>query len=159
MSVPKTLSGARGILSILNPQTGQMQTVGIFSSVSYRVGYVIEDVNILGRYSPAELVYTSAAPVGGTLTGWRSVSNGPFSSEIGLPALNDLLNAAYSQLSILDRQTNKTVAVFEKLLLGGFSGGLEIKVLSEITMTFTALSMSDESVPDNQEVGAATLPY
>src|SRR4051812_16727508 len=102
-TAPKVMSGARAKMSIYDPATGLSHVVGLFNNVSYNMTYETQPAYILGRYSAAEVDYTSMDLIAITCSGFRVIEHGPF-VEAGLPKLQDLLLSEYITLDIFDRQ-------------------------------------------------------
>src|SRR6185436_6968277 len=136
----KTMSGARAKVAIVDPTTGQAKVVGIWNNFSYNVNHDVQPAFILGRFSAAELVTTGVEPVSITAGGWRVVDHGPY-AEGRLTNVKDLLTQEYLVLSVIDRQTGKTIAKIHGCLPTGFSSGLSSRQLQESTNTYMGLLM------------------
>lgn len=150
MAAPRVMHGARAQVIIGN------KIIGMFNSISYSVGYDAPDVFILGRFSAAAIEYTAAEPVSGSLSGWRVVGAGAHAGA-GLPRVQDLMNADYITLAVLDRQTNKRIAVIKSARLLGASSGQSARQLSELSIPFKGILMDDESGENNEGAGAGDL--
>lgn len=148
---PKVMNGARAKLGIVTP-TGT-RYIGIFNSVSYGLAFAAEPAYILGRYSAAEIDYTAQEVVQINCSGWRVVDHGPH-AEAGVPNLADLLTHEYITLQILDRQTNKIVATFRDVRPTGYQTTINARQLEEVSVTFVAILVDDEST-ENAEAGTA----
>jgi hypothetical protein len=148
----KTMHGSRAQLYI----NGQI--VGVFNNVSYGVNYDANPIFVLGRFSAAEIALTGMEPIGVTATGFRVVDNGPY-VVASVPRLQDLLNHEDISLSIWDRQTNKMIMTVVGVRPTGYSSSIAAKAVSDLTVNFMGLSMSDENDPNGQDEspGATTF--
>jgi hypothetical protein len=153
MATGKIMHGARAQV-ILNGVT-----VGIFTNVSYGMEYDIQPALILGRFSPVELAYTAAEPIGISATGWRIVDQGPFTTSGGtMPKLQDLLTAEDLTFAIYDRQTDKLIMKVVGVRHRGFQSAVAIRALEDMTLNFVGLRLSDESADNMEAPGASDLP-
>lgn len=153
MAQGKIFHGARAQV-ILNGRT-----VGAFTNVSYGMALDVQPAFILGRFSPAELAYTGAEPIGITAAGWRVIDHGPFTPDGGsMPRLQDLLNANDMTFALYDRQTDKLIMKVVGVRHAGFNTAVAPKTLEEMTFNFVGLRMSDESADNMEAVGASDLP-
>ncbi len=153
MSRAKTMSGARAQLAVGGT------IVGIVNNVSYTLNIDVQAVNILGRFSPAELVATGQEPIQVTCTGFRVVDDGPYAT-MSVPQLQNLLNVETVTLSLFDRQSgpNKPIMVVTDCLSTGYNSGVAAKSLQEMTVNYLGLTLSDESGTQEETPGASTLP-
>lgn len=154
---PKVMSGARAKVSIYDPMTGQAKVVGIWNNFSYSVNYDVQPAFVLGRYSAAALETTGVEPVSITAGGWRVVDHGPF-VEGRLTNVKDLLTQEYLTLSVIDRQTRRTIATIHGCLPTGTSTTLSARQLQESTNTYMGLLMDDESTVNTEASSATQLP-
>ncbi len=157
MAAPKVVHGARTKVGIYNPKTGQSRVVGIWNSFSYQVTYDVQPSFILGRYSAAELTTTGVEPVSITAQGWRVVDHDAF-VEAGLTNLKDLLFQEYLVLTVVDRQTGKTIATIRGCLPTGNSETASAKQLQNQTSTFMGLLMDSETTAQTEAADASDLP-
>lgn len=148
---PKTFHGGRAQVVV------DGKIVGLFSSVSWGGAYDVQPVFLLGRMSAAESVYTGSDVVQVTCSGFTVVDHGPF-VDGAMPALQDLLTAGYIELGILDRETNKRIGRIHDCRAANFSRGANARSLSEMTITYIGLRVSDESVLNAEAPGASDLP-
>lgn len=158
----KTMTGARAKLYVIDPNTGRNEVVGIFNNVSYGLTYDAQPIYILGRHSPAEIVYTAQEPVRVTATGWRVVRSGAHKAA-GVPNLKDLLKHEYLTLVVQDRQTeadgkNPNVATIRSVRPISYDTTIANRNPSEITCTFMGLLVDDESTENSEAPGATDLP-
>lgn len=148
MAQSKILHGARAVLYLGN------QPQGIFNSCSYSMGYDVAPAWILGRFSPAELVYTGAEVVNLNLSGYRVLDNGSF--ETGrIPLLSELLTAEGYTVMLMDRATDKIIMKVVDAKPTGFSGSVSSRSLQEQSMTMQGL-IFQEGERVNAESGKAT---
>jgi hypothetical protein len=138
----------------MDPNTGIAQTIGIFDNCSYGLTYTVQPAFILGRFSAAELGYTSQEPVHITCSGWRVIGHGPF-ADGHLPQLQDLLTADYISMQVVDRQTGNPVATFESVRPTGFSTSIQARQLESMTLNFMGITIDDETADNSEAVTAA----
>jgi hypothetical protein len=135
------------------------KVVGVFTNVSYGLAYDVQPAFVLGRFSPAELTYTAAEPIGITASGWRVIDHGPFTEDGGnMPKLQDLLTAEDMTFALYDRQTDKVVMTVTGVRHAGFNTSVAPKSLEELSYNFVGLRLSDESGNNTEAVGASNLP-
>ena len=135
--------------------------MGIFTNVSYAMSYDTADLYILGRYSAGAIEYTGAEVVTITCTGWRAITRGPY-VVAGVPRLQDLLQSDYLSLALIDRQLESTgadgrIATFSNVRATGFSTGVASRAAADVTVTFKAILLSDESVTNVESPQSTTL--
>jgi hypothetical protein len=80
-----------------------------------------------------------------------------------MPKLEDLLTSQYISLTLVDRQQealgkDARIAKFEQVRMTGYSTTISARQTVEITCTFMAILVSDESANNNEHPSAATLP-
>lgn len=158
----KTMTGARARLSVYDPATGKSRVMGIFQSVSYGMTFQTEAVWLLGRFSAAEIDYTSQDLVSITCSGYRVIDHGPH-AEAAIPRLQDLLSHEYLELAISDRQReiggkDGRIAKFRQVRPVGYSTQISARQLEEITVNFVAILVDDESTTNNEHPSAVILP-
>lgn len=161
MPASDILTGPRAKLGIYNPSTGQTSIVGIFTNVSWGLAYDTQDLYILGRYSAGAIEYTSQEVITLSCTGWRAIKRGPH-VVAGVPALQDLLTAEYMELALIDRQLEASgqdgrIAKFKNVRPVGFQTGVNARSAADVTVTFKAILVSDESVDNFENPGSTTL--
>jgi len=150
-SSSKIMHGARAQVSINN------KPVGIFTNVSYGSTYDVQPAFILGRFSPAELTYTAAEPIGITASGWRVIDQGPYDSS-AMPLLQDLLTAEDMTFTIYDRQTKRNIMIVTGVKHTGFNTSVAQRSLEEMSLNFVGLRLSDENNENNEAQDASELP-
>jgi hypothetical protein len=155
--VAKTMTGARAQVIVDNPNTGKSSTIGIYSRISYGVAFGVQSVDILGRFSPDELVYTHYEPVNITASGYKVVDHGAH-ADAGFPKLSDLLNFQDLTLAVFDRQTKKRVGTIRNVKPATYDIDYTAKDLSQYTMRYVGILVDDESVENAESVGASSLP-
>lgn len=156
MAAPKTMTGARAQLAVIDPNTNEAKILGIFNSVNYGLTYDVEPIYIMGRYSAAETVYTAQSPVGVSATGWRVIGNGPHKAA-KVPALSDLMAHEYMELAIYDRQTGQFIAKIHSVRPTGYSTSMAARSPEEVTVNFVGLLVDDEDTTNTENVGASTI--
>jgi hypothetical protein len=133
------------------------KTVGIFTNVSYGMTLDVQPAFVLGRFSPVELAYTAAEPIGISASGWRVVDHGPF-QDTAMPRLQDLLVAEDMTFSIYDRQTDKNIMTVVGVKHSGFNTSVAPRALEEMSLNFVGLKLSDEYAENEEAKGASDLP-
>lgn len=147
----KTVTGGRAKVFVNN------KLVGIFESCNYNRVYGTEAIHILGRYTPAEIVYTSVEAVTITCSGFRVVGQGVHVLP-AVPHIQDILNFQPFVLTVTDRQTNKNLATIQGVLPNGDNGNFNAKASSRVTVNYQGLIMSDEDGDQSESQGASDLP-
>jgi hypothetical protein len=150
-SSSKIMHGARAQVSI------DGKVVGIFTNVSYGSTYDVQPAYILGRFSPAEITYTAAEPIGISASGWRVIDQGPYDSS-KMPLLQDLLVAEDMTFAIFDRQSGKNIMVVTGVKHTGFNTSVAPRALEEMSLNFVGLLLSDENNKNNEAQDASSLP-
>lgn len=150
MAAARTMTGARAQLIVADPTTGQGKVVGIFNNVNWGMSLDAQPIYVLGRYSPAETVYTAAEAISISATGFRVIDAGAHVSA-KMPKVQDLMNHEYMELAIFDRQSNKMVAKIHSVRPVRYGTSLAARGVQEITVDFIGLLVDDESTPDNAE--------
>jgi hypothetical protein len=151
MAAPKTMHGARALVSVNG------KVVGIFNSLSYDYTLDLQPINILGRFSPAELVHTGAEPVTVRASGWRVVGQGPH-VVASVPQIQELLTTGYIEFTVLDRTTNQRVAKIHSVKSTGYATSFTAKTAQEVTFNYVGLMVDDESTQMSEAPGASDLP-
>jgi hypothetical protein len=154
MAKAKVFHGARAILYV-----GTIAR-GIFNNASWSYGLEDQEVPILGAFAPVEIAYVGASTVTVRCTGWRIIGHGPHQDGM-VPKLNELLNYQDIQLVLMDRQSGPNdppVMKLRDVKPLGYDTGVASKSLSEVTITYKGLRVDDESGPNEESNGAATLP-
>lgn len=151
MAAPKVIHGARVLVYV------GKTLVGSFHNITYNLAYDTQDAYVLGRFSAAEIAYTAQEPIAGTLSGWHVAKGGPH--IIGLPQLQDLLTADYTNLVVVDRldPTGRALANIKSVRLTGTGRGHAARQLSELSIPFKGIMMSDESADNAEPSGSADL--
>jgi hypothetical protein len=150
-SSSKIMHGARVKVQI------NTKDVGIFTNCSYGSTYDVQPAYILGRFSPAELTYTAAEPIGITASGWRVLDQGPYDSS-KMPLLQDLLTAEDMVFSLYDRQSLRLIMVVTGVKHTGFNTSVAPRALEEMSLNFVGLRLSDENNKNNEADDASNLP-
>ena len=150
-TAPRIMNGARAKLGFVDPNQGGDIPVfcGIFSTVSFGVTYDAQPAYILGRYSAAEIDYTSQDLVHITCSGWRVIGRGPHVTA-HIPKLQDLLSHQYLTMVIWDRQletktSSGVIATITQVRPTGYNTTSSARTLQEITCSFVGIMADDES--------------
>ena len=150
----KVVTGARLKVAIFDA-AGNGGVVGIFNHVSWGFQLDAQPIYILGAFAPCEIDYTAQEPCRITCTGWRIVGAGPH-AVAKVPHVQDLLNSQYIQLTIVDRQTNTTIAAIKDVRAVSYDTSAQARNPEEVTITFIGRIVEDES-GDNVEGGTASV--
>lgn len=161
MAQSKSLHGARAVLWVGN------SPVGVFHNCSYGVNYGIQPAFILGRFSAAELVYTSMEVVQLQMSGFRVTDYGPFAvvdpstgSRL-VPKLQDLLKYDDISVSLYDRlgtDPNSPIMVVTMVKPRGFSINMAARSLADMTVSMEGLHLADESGDNDEAADSTNLP-
>ncbi len=151
VSPPKVMHGARAQVVV------DGKIIGIFTTCSYGMAYDLATINILGRFGPAELVYTGQEAVNINASGFRVVGHGPF-VDGQMPTVQSLLTAGYMEFIILDRQSGLAIARIHSVKATNFSMNVSAKSPMDFSMGFTGMIADDESVTNTEAPGASDLP-
>ena len=154
----QTMTGARAVVFLDDPATNTSRAVGIFSDCSYGVSYGVEPIFVLGAYGPVESIYTSMDVTTLTCSGFRAIDHGPHVSA-GVPKLADLLHHQYISMTVLDRQTNKTMAKFKQVRPTGYNTAIAHRQPESCTVTYIALRCEDESVTMDETPGTSATSF
>lgn len=138
------MSGARAKIGFIGTD-GRPVFVGIFNNVSYGFAVDAQPAYILGRFSAADSDYVSQEVVNISANGFRVIDNGAHVAG-QVPTVNELLNHEYLTMVIIDRKDpTKSIATFRKVRPTGYSTSISARNLEEISMTFLALTVDDET--------------
>jgi hypothetical protein len=153
----KVMSGARAKVFIADPNSGKPELVGSFHTVTVGLTFDVQPVNILGRFSPDELVYTAQEAVTVQCSGFRVIGAGVH-RMMKVPNTRDLLTHEYLQLVITDRQTGRDIHKVHSVRPVSYSTTLNARALEDVSVTYLGLLIDDEDTELSESVGAATLP-
>lgn len=156
MATPKIFSGARAKLSITNPNAGTDQVIGIFNNVSYGFSYSTTPAYILGRFTAAEIDYTSVDTVSVSATGYRIIGQGGHTAG-AMPSVNDLLQHEYVTLTVYDRTTGRRMAIIKDCRPTGYSTTISARNTVEITVNYVGIVADDESTENIEATGTGQL--
>lgn len=131
--------------------------VGIFSTCSYGMAYDLATINILGRFGPAELVYTGQEAVNVNVSGFRVVGHGPH-VDGHMPRVQDLLTAGYFEFVVIDRQSGQRICRIHSCKATSFNMNVAAKSPMDFSMSFVGMLASDESVDNLESPGSSDLP-
>lgn len=153
---PKIMHGARAQVFAVDAN-GRSRIIGIFNSISYGMALDVAEVQLLGRFTAAELVYTGAETVNVSASGYRSLDHGPHVDGL-VPTVSQLLSHEYIELHVLDRQTNRTIAMIRQCRPTGYSTGINARQLEEINFSYKGILVDDESASNAELPNATVLP-
>lgn len=144
----------------------QNKLVGTFSTITWGVSYNAQDVSILGAFATQEIMITGMNSIEMTASGYRVIDHGPFSDEIRMGKLQDLLTLDDIVVTIYDRLTEQAMATVVGVKVTGFQNTVAAKSMTEITLNMRGTVLSDEegsqgepiSGPNGADSGAASLP-
>lgn len=137
MAKAKILTGARAKVMIGST------VVGLFSQCTWSIRQNKEPAFILGRFSPAEITPTTQEAVQLSLSGYRIVDAGPY-KVANATLLKNLLNEEDFTVSIIDRQTNKTIFQSVGNRISGWSSGVASRGVSDIRIDVIGMKGEDE---------------
>lgn len=156
------ITGARATV-----QNAQGKIIGIFDSCSWGAALSLEDIHILGRYTSAEITVTSYNAVSVQCSGYRvyNASQSNFSPDeavgtgANFPLVQNLLNLQDFTLSVYDRQNPTTpIAVIQNCVPQSFNNSVNARTVSKLSMSYMGVLVYDETGPQGESAGAATLP-
>lgn len=147
----KIINGALAVISV------NSKVCGIFDSCNWSVNYGTEPAFICGRSSPAEIAVTSQEAVSIQCSGFRIIDQGVHLLP-NAPRLQDLLNLQDITISVRDRTSGKNLVTVTGCKVSGYTGGVQSKALSRISINYIGLSVSDESGDQAEAKGATELP-
>lgn len=153
MAKAKILTGSRAKIAIAG------NVVGLFANCSWSVRQDKAPAYILGRYNPAEITPTSQEPVSISLTGYRVVDAGPY-AVANATLLRDLLNEEDFDVTVIDRQSGKTIFTAVGCRVTGWSSGVAARGVSDIRIDVIGLKGEDEfgtASGGDDDVGASNL--
>jgi hypothetical protein len=155
---PRVLSGARAKVGIFQGDETP-EYIGIFSDVSYTYAYDQQPVYILGRFSASSIDPVALETVAISATGWRVLDHGPFAKSGGnFTRLQDAMVDDYLTFTIMDRQSERTIATITKVRPVSAGGGYSMRQLSSNTYQFMGILMSDESGDNHEAANSMDLP-
>lgn len=137
MAKSNILTGARAKIMING------NVVGLFSQCSWSIRQDKQPAFILGRHNPAEITPTTQEPVQLTLNGYRVVDAGPY-KVANATLLKDLLNEEDFTVSVIDRQTGKTIFQAVGCRVQGWSSGVAARGISDIRLDIIGIRGEDE---------------
>lgn len=152
----KTMHGARAVMKI------DGEPVGIWMDVSWSALHDVRPVDILGRFTSAELVTVGVQPVAISCTGWRPVEQGQGAEnargphvDAKVPKVQDLLSIHDVDISVWDRQTDRNILVANNCRPAGYRTRVSVRGLQEISVDYIGIIAYDESGPQMEGEGAA----
>jgi hypothetical protein len=154
----KVITGGRSVVSITDAN-GNTQVIGTFDSCSVSESLSVEDIHILGRYSPDEITVTAYNSVKVQCSGFRVYGFGV--KALGqFPTLNALLTLGPVTLSVADRlnPSGASMATIINCVPDNNANNFQSRSTSKISISYTGTMMVDESNPNDAESGAVSLP-
>jgi hypothetical protein len=137
MAKAQILTGARAKVMIKG------KVVGLFTQCSWSIRQEKQPAYIVGRYHPAEITPTTQEPVQMTLNGYRVVDSGPY-KVASATLLKQLLNEEDFTVTIIDRQTKKTIFQAVGCRVTGWSSGVAARGISDIRLDIVGIKGEDE---------------
>lgn len=149
----KTIVGGRTIVTV------EGVTVGIFDSCTINEALTLEDVHILGKYGPDEIVVTAYNAVTVSCSGFRVYKNGAKVLP-KFPRVQDLLNLGTVTLTVQDRQnlTGPPLATIVNCVPETNNENFNSRATSKVNISYRGTLLSDETTLNDGENGAASLP-
>jgi len=147
----KTMTGSRAVMIVAGVP------VGIFETVSYSKNYGTEPIHLLGRFSSAEIVYTSAEVVTLTCGAFRVINQGAHVLP-KFPKVQDILAFQSITLAVYDRQTGQNILNVQGCVPNSESGAHNARAASRMTVSYQGILADDESGPQGEGSGATNLP-
>jgi hypothetical protein len=117
--------------------------VGLFSQCTWSIRQGKDAQFILGRYNPGEITPTTQEAVQLSLSGYRVVDAGPY-KVANATLLKNLLNEDDFNVSVLDRQTGKTIFEASGCRVQGWSSGVAARGVSDIRIDIIGIKGEDE---------------
>jgi len=130
--------------------------VGIFESCVTTKNFGTEAIHTLGKYGPQEIVYTSVEAVNVNCSGFRVVGAGVHTLP-KVPKVQDLLNFQPFTITVVDRQTGKTMRTVQGCVPTSDNDNFNAKATSRVNVSYIGTLAFDES-GDQGEGGATTFP-
>ncbi len=151
MPISRVMTGPRAQVII----NGEI--VGVFNSINWNYTLDLRNVDILGRFSTAEIVNTGMEPVEVSCSGYRVINAGPHVS-MSVPLLQDLLSSPNLELAVIDRATGQRIAKIHQCKSSGYSTAIDAKGIESLTAHYRGILVDDESATNSETPGASTLP-
>lgn len=154
----KVIVGGRSVVSITDAN-GNTQVIGIFESCQVNESLSTEDIHLLGRYSPDEIVVTAYNAVTANCSGFKVYGHG--AKILGkFPKLNDLLTLGPVTLTVADRQNPAGSAMVTIINCIPDTNGtnFQTKATSRVNLSYRGTMLTDESSQGDSESGAVSLP-
>lgn len=101
-----TLHGGRAFVQLTDDDANTVKSA-VFDNVSVGVSYGHFEPFVIGRHSAGEVVLTHMNPVTLRLSGYRKFDSGPYTGQVGMAKLQDLVNNQKEiQVDVVDRQND-----------------------------------------------------
>lgn len=147
----KVITGARAVVRVKG------NIVGIFETCTFNRSYGTEAIHLLGRFSAAEIPYTSAEAVSLSCSGFRVAGNGVHVLP-AVPKVQDLLQFEPFEVTVTDRQTGDVILTAHSCVPNGDNGNHNARATSRVTVNYLGIIMDDESGTQSESAGATDLP-
>lgn len=155
MAISRSFNGARAVVSAITADGPR--TIGVFMSFSYSVAYDVQAVEILGRYTAAELVYTGAMPITANASGYRVIDDGAHVNP-SVPRVQDLLDHDDIELEVRDRATGRVVARIRNVRPSGYDVNTAARQLSTMSTSYIGILIDEDEVESSEPTGAIPPP-
>ena len=152
----KVVTGSRAYVSVVG-QDGVPHVVGIFETCTFNRSYGTEAIHLLGRYSPAEITYTSAEAVTLSCSGFRVVDSGVHTFP-AVPLVQDLLTFEGLEVTVTDRLSGKVILTAHNVAPNGDNGNHNARATSRVTVNYIGTVMDDEDGTQTESALATNLP-
>lgn len=133
------------------------QLVGLFDSIDYGGGVMLEPAYILGRSSAAEIVETGYEVVNVNLGGFRIIGQGVHVLP-KFPKVQDITNLGEFKIDVVDRATGRSLAVITRCKWARYGTGFQARSLTRVNMSCMGLILHDEEGPQGEGDGGVDLP-
>lgn len=150
-----TLHGGRAFVQLQNDE-GKVTKSAVFDNVSVGVSYGHFEPFVIGRHSAGEVVLTHMNPVTLRLSGYRKYNTGPYSDQVGMATLNDLVNNQKEiVVEVIDRQNADQKSVLRVRECKVVSHNFDIAATqpSRLSIEVVGLIYEDESGDQSNPVG------
>lgn len=149
--IAKTMTGSRALVYV------DSALVGIFESCSWSVNVSVEPIHLLGRYSPDEIVPVAYEAVTLNCSGFRVMQKGAHTIP-KFPKLDDLLKLESLTITVVDRQSELTMLTASNCVPTSYTGNVNAKATSRITITYTGTVVHDEEGAQAETGNGLAIP-
>jgi hypothetical protein len=156
MAVPTvTLHGGRAFVE-LTSDDGTITKSAVFDNVSVGVSYGHFEPFVIGRHSAGEVVITHMNPVTLRLSGYRKFDAGPYTDQVGMAKLDELVgNQKEITVSVIDRQNPEGKPVLRVRECKVVSHNFDISATqpSRLSIEIVGLIFEDEAGDQSNPAG------